>query len=76
MDRYSRRIISWNLGMDMTESLVLKVLSRAIRERHLTDRLIHYTDRGGQYASHNYRAILRRANIRQSRQVRTPSWRG
>ena len=50
----------------MTESLVLKVLSRAIRERHLTDSLIHHTDRGGQYAGTKYRAILRRANIRQS----------
>jgi len=47
MDRFSRRIIGWNLGTDMTESLVLKVLRRAIRERHLTDRLIHHTDRGG-----------------------------
>ncbi len=30
--------------MDMTESLVLKVLRRAIRERHLTNGLIHHTD--------------------------------
>lgn len=66
MDRYSRRIIGWNLGTDMTEPLVLKVLRRAIRERHMANRLIHHTDRGGQYASHSYRAILRRANIRQS----------
>ncbi len=49
----------------MTESLVLKVLSRTIRERHLTDGLIHHTDRGGQYAGTQYRAILRRANIHQ-----------
>lgn len=46
MDRFSRRII----GSNMTESLVLKVLRRAIQERHLTDRLIHHTDCGGQYA--------------------------
>ena len=31
--------------MDMTESLVLKVLRRAIRERHLTNGLIHHTAR-------------------------------
>ena len=66
MDRFSRRIIGSNLGTDMTESLVLKVLSRAIRERHLTDGLIHHSDRGGQYAGTKYRAILRRANIHQS----------
>jgi putative transposase len=66
MNQFSRRIIESNLGTDMTESLVLKVLGRAIRERHLTDGLIHHTDRGGQYAGTKYRAILRRANIHQS----------
>lgn len=66
MDRFSRRIMGWNLGTDMTEDLVLKVLRRVIRERELTDHLIHHSDRGGQYAGNRYRAILRRANIRQS----------
>ena len=66
MDRFSRRIIGWNLGSDMTEALVLKVLRKAIRERDLTEELIHHSDRGGQYASNRYRAILRRASIRQS----------
>ena len=28
--------------------------------------LIHHSDRGGQYASHAYRAVLRRAEFRQS----------
>ena len=73
MDRFSRRIIGWNLGADMTESLVLNVLRRAIRERRLqappaplNDGLIHHSDRGGQYAGTRYRAMLRRAGIRQS----------
>lgn len=66
MDRFSRRIIGWNLGTDMTERLVLKVLRRVIRERDLTDELIHHSDRGGQYAGNQYRGLLRRANIRQS----------
>ena len=66
MDRFSRRIIGWNLGTDMTERLVFKVLRRVIRERDLTDELIHHSDRGGQYAGNQYRGLLRRANIRQS----------
>ena len=66
MDRFSRRIIGWNLGTDMTEQLVLKVLRRAIRERDLREDLVHHSDRGGQYAGHRYRAILRRANIHHS----------
>jgi len=66
MDRYSRRIIGWELGTDMTEDLVLKVLRRVLRERNPSDNLIHHSDRGGQYAGKRYRAILRRANILQS----------
>ncbi len=66
MDRFSRRIIGWNLATDMTEPLVLKVLRRAIREREFQAGLVHHSDRGGQYAGHRYRAILRRANIHQS----------
>ena len=50
----------------MTESLVLAALRSAIKERQPLEGLIHHTDRGGQYAGHSYRAILRRANIRQS----------
>ncbi|RLS55364.1 MAG: hypothetical protein DWH91_09420 [Planctomycetota bacterium] len=63
MDRFSRRIIGWNLAEHMTEDLVLPVLHTAIKERQLRPGLIHHTDRGGQYASTKYRAILRRAEI-------------
>ncbi len=52
------------LGMD--EDLVLVAMRRAIRERQPTAGLIHHTDRGGQYAGKRYRAVLRRAAMRQS----------
>ena len=66
MDRYSRRIIAWHLGEDMQEELVLQVLRTAIRTRRPGEGLMHHTDRGGQYAGTEYRAVLRRAGIRQS----------
>lgn len=66
MDRFSRRIVGWQLGEDMTESLVLAALTTAIRARGPGPELIHHTDRGGQYAGHQYRAVLRRAQMRQS----------
>ena len=66
MDRYSRRIIGWHLAEDMTEALVLKTLRSAIRTRQPPVNLIHHTDRGGQYAGTEYRAVLQRASIRQS----------
>lgn len=66
MDRFSRRIVGWQLGQDMTESLVLTTLIRAIHARGPGVGLIHHTDRGGQYAASEYRAVLRRAEMRQS----------
>jgi len=66
MDRYSRRLVGWQLGQDMTEELVLAALKMSIRARSSTDDLIHHTDRGGQYAGSRYRAVLRRGKLRQS----------
>ena len=66
MDRYSRRIVGWQLDQDMTESLVLGALRMSIRARGPAVGLIHHTDRGGQYAGSEYRAVLARAQMRQS----------
>ena len=66
MDRYSRKIVGWALEEDMTESLVMSTLRRAISERQPPVAMIHHTDRGGQYASSRYRQMLDRAAMRQS----------
>jgi transposase InsO family protein len=66
MDRFSRRIIGWHLGVDMTEDLVLEALRMAVRQTQMPAGLIHHTDRGGQYAGTAYRSLLRRAGVRQS----------
>ena len=66
MDLYSRHIVGWRLRKDMTEALTRSALQMAIRDRQPGEHLIHHTDRGGQYAGHEYRAILRRAGMRQS----------
>ena len=66
MDLWSRRIVGWECGSSLAEDLVLGALSRAIRERQPGPGLIHHSDRGGQYAGTRYRAVLRRAGMRQS----------
>lgn len=66
MDRYSRYVVGWHLDETMSDGLVLPVLNMAIRDRQPLTRLIHHTDRGGQYASARYRAVLQRADFRQS----------
>jgi transposase InsO family protein len=66
MDRFSRYVVGWHLAETMTEDLVLAALTMAIRARQPPPDLIHHTDRGGQYAGTRYRAVLRRAVVRQS----------
>lgn len=66
MDRHSRRLIGWQLDETMTEELVIHSLRRAIDRRQPPPQLIHHSDRGGQYAGRRFRALLRRASIRQS----------
>jgi transposase InsO family protein len=66
LDRFSRMIVGWNLLDNMSEQLVLSVLHNSICERQPLPGLIHHSDRGGQYASHEYRAVLRRADMLQS----------
>ena len=66
MDLFSRRVVGWHLAESMGEPLVLQALQQAIRARQPGRDLIHHSDRGGQYAGGAYRAVLRRAAIRQS----------
>jgi putative transposase len=66
MDLFSRRIVGWSYGSSMDEELVLAALSRGIRDRQPEPGLIHHSDRGGQFASKRYRAMLRRARMLQS----------
>jgi transposase InsO family protein len=66
LDLCSRRVVGWSLAEQMTETLVLDALTHAIRDRQPAAGLVHHSDRGGQYASQAYRAVLRRAEFRQS----------
>ncbi len=66
MDLYSRRIVGWEYQESMTADLVLASLRKAIRNRQPPAHLIHHSDRGGQYAAGDYRAVMRRAQMEQS----------
>jgi transposase InsO family protein len=66
MDRFSRRIVGWDMQDHMRETLVLAALQAAIALRRPQSGLIHHTDRGGQYAGAEYRNMLARAGMPQS----------
>ena len=54
LDAFSRRCVGWHLSRDMTTQLTLAALRQAIAQRHPQPGLIHHSDRGVQYASHDY----------------------
>ena len=66
MDRCSRRIVGWDVRLNMREPLVLAALQQAIRSRQPSIGLIHHSDRGGQYAATRYRQLLQRFEMHQS----------
>jgi putative transposase len=66
MDLYSRRIVGWAVAPTLHSALATKALERAITARGCHPGLIHHSDRGCQYASHDYRLALGRAAITQS----------
>lgn len=58
MDLFSRRIVGWALSDSLETPLVKEALARAQKERRPPPGLLHHSDRGSQYASHAYRALL------------------
>jgi putative transposase len=58
MDLYSRRIVGWAMRDHMRTELPLAALQMAISAQRPSNGLIHHSDRGVQYASHDYRAAL------------------
>ena len=66
MDLYSRRIIGWEISKRMTTDLVERALVRAINVRRPKRGVVFHSDRGSQYTSRRFRALLRRRGLRSS----------
>lgn len=54
LDAFSRKAIGWALGRSLETKLALAALELAIASRHPQPGLVHHSDRGTQYASHEY----------------------
>jgi putative transposase len=59
IDLYSRRVVGWAMSEHIDTALVMSALNMALTQRKPGRGLIHHTDRGSQYASHDYRRALR-----------------
>ena len=60
IDLFSRRIVGWSMAPSLERTLVVDALQMAIAARNPAEGLIHHSDRGSQYASHDYQKLLRK----------------
>jgi len=58
MDLYSRKIVGWSLHHKINSSLVKEALAKAWRDRRPQPGLLHHSDKGCQYTSAAFQALL------------------
>jgi transposase InsO family protein len=63
MDLHSRKIIGWAMSSAMPATLVCQALQMAVGQRQPSAGLMLHSDRGSQYASTEYQALLKQHGI-------------
>ena len=63
LDAYSRRVIGWELSDSLAAELAVAALRQALQGRRFGPGLVHHSDRGVQYASHDYTQLLHEHKI-------------
>ncbi len=62
-DAYSRKIMGYNFRNDLSAEGCIEALKMALNNRRYNDHVIHHSDRGSQYCSHQYVSLLLQNNI-------------
>ena len=60
LDSFSRKVVGWKLDRTLTSRLAIDALQKAILVRRPLPGLVHHSDRGIQYASAEYVALLKK----------------
>ena len=58
LDLFSRKVVGWAMAPSMPATLVCEALHMAVQQRRPAPGLIVHSDRGSQYASDQYQALL------------------
>jgi transposase InsO family protein len=76
IDLFSRQVVGWSLGQDMRCELVIDALRMAWFRRHPDAQagLIFHSDRGSQYASDDFRRVLKGYGITSSMSRKGNCW--
>src|SRR4030065_455817 len=65
-DLFTADIVGYAMGERLTRNLVSQSLFKAVAAKRPAKGLIHHSDRGSQYCSHEYRNILERFGLKAS----------
>ena len=74
IDLYSRKVVGWSMGSRMKAKLVCDALTMALWQRNPKTGLIVHSDRGSQYASTEYRRLLKAHELVGSMSRKGDSW--
>ena len=74
LDLFSRKIIGWSMKDRMENQLVLDALLMSLVQRKPLEGMLHHSDRGSQYASREYQALLEESGIGCSMSRRANCW--
>jgi len=74
LDLFSRKFVGWAMSDSMAQDLTLEALHMALGWRDPPDGLMHHSDRGSQYAAHDYRNVLDARGITVSMSRKGDCW--
>lgn len=74
MDLHTRAIVGWSMDERMTKELVISALRMARFRRKPKPGLLHHSDRGSQYCSHDYQALLAEYGMQASMSRKGNCW--
>jgi len=60
---FSRKVVGWSLDRTLASRLAMEALEKAIATREPLPGLVHHCDRGVQYASEEYVAVLEKHGL-------------
>jgi putative transposase len=63
LDAFSRKVVAWELDRTLAARLPIAALEKAIAERKPPPGVVHHSDRGVQYASDVYVAVLQKHDM-------------
>lgn len=74
LDLCSRTAVGWSMSETMERTLVMDALEMAYRRRRPAKGLVHHSDRGSQYASEDYRNLLKDYGMQMSMSRKGDCW--